>query len=158
MPPNAIVITFNIAEDCRFGLLDRFKNAAFNQFRLKARKEAFCHRIVITIPLCRHRLPEAVNIQQSPIFDRCALAAAISVNNRPAFYQTPTPSTVKGIDHELRRHPFRNLPADNPSGELVLKSCQIAELSASERQIRNIADDHLSRAGRRGRQIAQQIR
>jgi len=59
MPPDAIVITFDIAEDFRARLLDRLENAAFDKFRLKPGKEAFRLGVIATVSLAAHRLPKA---------------------------------------------------------------------------------------------------
>ncbi len=39
MQSDTIVIAFDVAEDFRAGLLDRFKDAVFHQFRLEPGKE-----------------------------------------------------------------------------------------------------------------------
>ena len=54
MPPNPIVITFDIAEDFRPRLFNRFKDAALDQFGFEAGKEAFCHRIVVAVAFRAH--------------------------------------------------------------------------------------------------------
>ncbi len=47
MSPNPIVITFDVTEDFRAGILDRLENTAFNEFRFETGKEtrppARCH-------------------------------------------------------------------------------------------------------------------
>ena len=105
MPPDPIIIAFNIAEDFRARLLNRFKDAAFEQFRLKARKEALRLCIVVAVSFAAHTLPKPIDIQQPAIFNRCILAAAVSMNNCAAPDQTATSRPVQSIQNELRRHP-----------------------------------------------------
>jgi len=140
MPPDPIVITLDITEDFRTSLFDRFKNAAFDQLCLKARKETLGFGVIVTTACAAHRLPKAVNIKQSAIFHRSILAAAVGMNNRPSFYQTTPPRTIESINDNLRRHSLRNLPADNPARVFILKCRQITELSILQWQIGNVAD------------------
>jgi len=114
-------------------------------------------RVVITVSLGTHTLPQAVNIKKSSIFNRRILTAAIRVNNRAAFYQTAPPRLTKSVNDQLRRHSLRDLPTDNSSGELILKRRQIAEPPVLKRQICNVADHHLSFLLRLARRL-QQIR
>lgn len=139
-----VIIAFNVAEDFRFCLFDRFKNAVFYQFRLKAGKETLRLRVIITVAFCRHRLPKTVNIEQATIFDRGVLAAARRMNNRSFLNQTAPPRPEKSVNDNLRRHLFRDLPADNTARELVLKTRQITPSPIPHRQVSNIADDHFS--------------
>lgn len=144
MPPNPIVITFAVTKDFRARLFDRFKNAAFNKFRLKAWKEAFRLRVVLTVARCRQRLAKTVNIKQPSVFNWRLLAAAIRVNDRPTLYQTPFSGAMESIYNQLCGHPPGHRPPDDPSGEFILKSCQIAESSASQRQISDVANNDFS--------------
>lgn len=155
MPPDAIVITLNVTEGFRTSLFDRFKNAAFDKFRLEPGKETLGLRVVITASLRAHTLPQAVNIKQPSIFNRGVLAALIRVSNCSPLYQTAPPRLKKSIDDELRRHIRRDLPADDSSRVLILKSCQVTEPPVLKRQICNIADDHLSFARRLARRRLQ---
>ena len=104
-----------------------------------------------------HLFPKAVNVKQPTIFNRSILRAAVGVNDRPAFYQTAPPRSVKGINDQLRRHPLGNLPADNPAREFILKASQITPLSILQRQISDVADHHLSFARRLAGCFLQQI-
>ena len=158
MPPNSIVITFDVAEDFWPCLFDRFKDAAFDQFRLKARKETLRLRVVITIPLTAHTLSKAVNIKQPTIFCGSILTASVGMNNRSAFYQTALPRSVKSINHQLRRHPLWDLPADDSSREFILKGRQIAPLSILQWQICDVADQTQAVPDHFVHRIAQQIR
>ena len=81
MQSDSIVIAFDVAEDLQAGIFNRFKDAAFDQFRLEAGKETFGLGVVVTVSFAAHRLAKAADIQQSAIFDRCILAALIGVNN-----------------------------------------------------------------------------
>ncbi len=104
MPRNPIVITLNIAEDFRTRLLDRLETSAFDQFGFEARKETLGLRIVITVSFAAHRLPKPIDIQQSPVFDRSVLRAAVGMNDRAAPNQTAISRPVKSINDELRRY------------------------------------------------------
>ncbi len=146
------------ATDFRPCLFDRFKDTAFNQFRLKARKETLGLGVIITVALAAHTLSEAINIKQPPVFNCRILTAAIWMNNRPAFYQAALPRSVKSIDHQLRRHPFRDLPADDSPSKLILKGRQIAPLSILHGQICDVADQTQAVPDHFIDRIAQQIR
>lgn len=54
MPPDAIVMTFDVAENFRTSLFNRFKNAALDQFRLEPREKTFRRRVVVTIARRAH--------------------------------------------------------------------------------------------------------
>lgn len=144
MPPDAIVIAFNIAEDFRSRLFDRLERAALNQLRLKAGKETLGLRVIIAVAFAAHTLPKTIDIQQSAIFDRCVLAAAVGMNNCAAPNQTAASRPFQSVQNELCRHPPGDLPTDDPSGELILKCRQVTKLSILQRQICNIADNHSS--------------
>jgi len=58
MSANSIVIAFNVTEDFRACLLNRFKDAAFNQFRLKREKKRVALRIVAKLCPCRSYFAE----------------------------------------------------------------------------------------------------
>ncbi len=158
MSSDAIVITFDVAEDFRSRLFDWLEMTALDKFGLESGKETLRLCVVITISLAAHWLPKAVNIQQPSIFNRRILRTAIRVNNRAAFYQTPTPRPVQSVQNELRRHPWWHLPADNSSRQLILKCRQITELSVLQRQICNVTDNHLTLTDRLVQLIFQQIR
>ena len=144
MPTDAIVITFDIAKSFRARLFDRFKNAVFNQFRFEARKETLRLCIILAVSFAAHTLPKSVDIQQSAIFNRCILRAAVGMNDCAAPDQTAASRPVQSVWNELCRHPLGDLPADDSSRELILKCRQITELSVLKRQICNIADNYLS--------------
>ena len=158
MPPDPVIIAFDIAENFRTSLLDRFKNAAFNQFRFEAWKETLGLGVIITVALAAHTLSEAINIKQPPVFNCRILTAAICMNNRPAFYPAALPRPVKGINDQLRRHPLGNLPADNPAREFILKASQITPLSILHGQICDVADQTQAVPDHFIDRIAQQIR
>ena len=157
MPPDAIVITLNVTEGFRPCLFNRFKNAAFDKFCLEPGKETFGLGVIVAVALRAHTLPQAVNIKKPSILNRRVLAAAISVNNRAAFYQSAPPRLKKSVNYQLRRHIWRDLPANDSSRVFILKRRQITELPVLKRQICNIADDHLSFLLRLARRL-QQIR
>ena len=148
MSSDAIVITFNIAKDFWFCLFNRLERAAFDQFRFESGKKAFCLRVVVAVSLRRHWLPKPIDIQQSAIFNWRILRTAIGMNNCAAPNQTTTSRPVQSLQNELRRHPLGDLPAEDPSGELILKCRQITEPSALQWQICNVANNHLSFAER----------
>jgi len=81
MPSDPIVIAVDVAEDFRARFFDRFKNPVFEQFRLESGKEALGLRVVVTVAFCRHRLAEAVNIQQAAKFNGRVLRTAVGMNN-----------------------------------------------------------------------------
>ncbi len=54
MSSDTIVIAFDITENFRPSLLNRFKDAAFDQFRLEAREEAFRLGVVIAVSFPTH--------------------------------------------------------------------------------------------------------
>jgi len=59
---------------------------------------------------------------------------------------------------KLRRNPDQDRPADNASGELILKTRQVTESAAHERQICNVADYYHTFFGGRVYPVLQQIR
>ncbi len=51
MQSDSIVIAFDVTEDFRAGIFDRFKDAVLDQFRLEPGKEALGLGIIITMRL-----------------------------------------------------------------------------------------------------------
>lgn len=105
-----------------------------------------------------HRLPETVNIQQTPKFDCSVLRAAVGVDDRSAFERGASARHPKCINDQLHRHPRRQSPADDPSGELVMENCQVTKAPVREPDISNSTDDYFSGGRRRIGGVFQQIR
>ncbi len=120
MQSDSVVIAFDVTEDFRSGIFNRFKNAVFDQFRLKAREKTFCLGVVITVSFPRHRLAEPADVQQAAIFNRRVLAALIGVNNRVFADQSAPSRLQENINDRLRRHPLRYFPPDDAPRVFVL--------------------------------------
>lgn len=124
---------------------------------LNREKKLIALGVIVAVSLRAHTLPQAVNIKKPSILNRRVLAAARRVNNRAAFYQAAPPRLTKSVNYQLRRHIWRDLPANDSPRVFILKRRQITELPVLKRQICNIADDHLSFLLRLARRL-QQIR
>ena len=157
MKSDSIVIAFDVAEELRAGLFDRFKDAVFNQFCLEPGKETFRLRVVITIAASGHRLPETARVKKPPVIDRSILAALVGVNNRSLTNESAPPRLKENVNDKLRRHSLRDFPTDNPARELVLKARQITKRAARQPQISNVADKHFTFARRRIQSVLQKI-
>jgi len=91
---------------------------------LKREKKRLRLRVIIAVSFAAHTLPKTIDIQQSSIFNRSILRAAVGINNRAPFYQATPPHPAKSINRQsapsLSRKPAS---PDNTYGVLVLKSC-----------------------------------
>ena len=121
MQSDSIVIAFDVAEDFRSDILDRCKDAVFNQFCFESRKETLGLRVVIAVSFATHTLTKPARVEQSAIFDRRVLAALVGMDNRVPPYQTAAPGLQKNVDDKLRRHPLGDFPSDNAARVFVLK-------------------------------------
>lgn len=158
MKSDPIVVTFDVTEDFRAGILDRFEDAVFHQFRLESGKEAFRLRIVITVAFAAHTLAKAADVKQPSIFNRRILAALIGVNNRVFANQAFRTGLQKNVNHQLRRHSLRNFPPDNLACELILQTSQVTKAAIPQPKISNVADENFALPFGRVRRILQKIR
>jgi len=62
------------------------------------------------------------------------------MNNGIPANQPAAPRLQENINDKLRRHPCRDLPADDAARELILKTSQVTKAAALHTKIGNIAD------------------
>ena len=66
------------------------------------------------------------------------------MNDRAAFERGAAARHLKSIDRKLHRHSLGYCPADDPSGEFVLKSRQVTKAPIAQPNISNIPNDYLA--------------
>ena len=62
MEPVRVIKALDVGEDLAASLVERGKNAAFDELGLKAGKEALGLGVVVAVALARHRLPETASL------------------------------------------------------------------------------------------------
>lgn len=156
MAPLAVVEDLDVLLDCRFGVGPCGVPLMINHLVFQAAPEALHRRVVVAVPLARHRCLHAELRDQFAIVVGAILAATVRVQNQPWRRPLSSNGPPQRLRRELLRHPRPKRIAHHLACEDVLDAGQI-EPSFIGGDVGNVAHPGFVRA-RRGEGLFQQVR
>ena len=127
------------------------------EFRLEGSEAGFHEGVVVAVVGAAHALADVCAAQDGSIAGAGVLAATVGVLDQTRCRLTFADAGLQDRDHEVFGHGLGEVPAHEASREAVHQCREVAELTARQRHVGDVADPQWVDRGE-CRQIEQQVR